>query len=230
MCKGGGVRVGDRRALGVDRVDVPGRAETRPPDELLNSTQIQRLADDSTVCPVRPPIGPLSNDDVHHSCSRVGQSPRSVRWAVVDPVRPRLLDARLMGEISPGAAEPTACRRECLASCAVDVERSRGVCLEERYKRRALRREAQVLAVHGTHPRDEILEVLIDRDRDGLRLFLLQPGQRALVVLIGRIEQVHARTDHRNGDQQGEHGDVLGRERRKPPGDPFTHGRFPTGV
>ena len=107
MSKGGGVRVGDRRAFGVDRVDIPGRAEMRSPDKILNCTQIQRLADESTVWPVVPPHG-LSNDDLHHSRSRVGQDPRSVRSAVVDPGRPRLLHVRLMGEVSPGAGEPAA--------------------------------------------------------------------------------------------------------------------------
>ena len=60
MREGGGVRVRDRRAFGVDRVDVSGRAETRPPDEILNRAQIQRLADESTsCCPVVPPLGSL---------------------------------------------------------------------------------------------------------------------------------------------------------------------------
>ena len=48
--EGGGVRVRDRHARGVDRVDVSGRAETRVPHEILDDAEVKRLADD-TVSP-----------------------------------------------------------------------------------------------------------------------------------------------------------------------------------
>ena len=98
----------------------------------------------------------------------------------------------------------------------VDVEGVRRAIVEQRLKGRAQRREGQVVAPDRRHSFREILEVLIDRDSDRVRLLLLQPGQRTLVVLVGRGEQVHARPDDRQGDEQREHGDVLGRERCKP--------------
>ena len=50
MRESGGVRVRDRHALGVDRVDVSGRPEPRLPDEVLNDSEIECLADDSGSC------------------------------------------------------------------------------------------------------------------------------------------------------------------------------------
>ena len=47
MRESGAVRVRDRHALGVDRVDVSGRPEPRLPDEVLNDSEIECLADDS---------------------------------------------------------------------------------------------------------------------------------------------------------------------------------------
>ena len=80
MREGGGVRVRDRHASGVDRVDVSGRPETRLPDEILNDAEIQRLADESASSfPVAPPARHSRTTTSIDSRPGVGQEPRCVR-------------------------------------------------------------------------------------------------------------------------------------------------------
>jgi hypothetical protein len=111
----------------------------------------------------------------------------------------------------------------------VDIERSPYVSFEQRFQDRAECRKRQIAPRDRANPVGEIREVLIDRHRDDFRFLLLQPDQRALVVLIGRVEEVRARSDHRDTDQQREQRDVLGRKRRYPYAEPLSHRPAPAG-
>jgi hypothetical protein len=98
MCEGGGGRIRNRASLRADQVDVPGRAETRLADEILDAPELERLADDTGACRAAEKLSPLFHRNLDRP-SGVAQAPWCAHRAEVAPGRVRRLDGPLMGKV-----------------------------------------------------------------------------------------------------------------------------------
>ena len=146
MCESGAARERDGRASVVDRVDVSGRPETRLPDEVLNDSEIERLAEESGSCPSFSPVPTFRNDDLHHFCLGVGEELWRLHRAEGESRLPRLLNRTIMQVVPLDREQPAARSCERLVPGTVHVERIGRVVVEQGLKHRAQCLGLQVLA------------------------------------------------------------------------------------